>query len=61
MKPDPGPPGECPLRLPKPNPDLRSVADGLRELAFEPDPSPRRLTNEDVRDGRSGSPKMGAD
>ena len=37
------------------------MAEGLRELAFDPEPSPRRLTNDDVRDGRSGSPRIGAD
>ena len=46
---------------PDPNADLRSVADGRRELALDPEPSPRRLTNDDVRDGRSGSPRIGAD
>lgn len=45
-----------------PNAERRSVADGRRELAFElPPPKPRRLTIDDVRDGRSGSPRIGAD
>lgn len=39
---------------------LRSVAEGLRELALDPLPSPRRLTKEEARDGRSGSPRIGA-
>jgi hypothetical protein len=37
------------------------MADGFLEPGFDPFPSPRRLTNDDARDGRSGSPRIGAE
>lgn len=34
--------------------------DGVREEAFDEEPRPKRLITLDAREGRSGSPRMGA-